>query len=115
VPVDTSLKKKDIWKNESILWRLIVMNNPGEIAQKLVSSISQVLIGKEAQIKQVVVALLARGHVLIEDVPGVGKTLLALATARSMGVRFKRVHPERCGSPAIRCITASHAPSWIIA
>ncbi len=68
-----------------------IMNNPGEVAQKLVRSISQVLIGKEAQIKQVVVALLARGHVLIEDVPGVGKTLLALATARSMGVRFKRV------------------------
>jgi MoxR-like ATPase len=68
-----------------------IMNNPGEVAEKLVRSISQVLIGKDAQIKQVVVALLARGHVLIEDVPGVGKTLLALATARSMGVRFKRV------------------------
>lgn len=67
------------------------MNNPGESALKLVQSISSVLIGKEHQIKQVVVALLARGHVLIEDIPGVGKTLLALATARSMGVRFKRM------------------------
>ena len=67
------------------------MNNPGESALKLVQSISSVLIGKENQIKQVVVALLARGHVLIEDIPGVGKTLLALATARSMGVRFKRI------------------------
>ncbi len=35
--------------------------------------------------------LLARGHVLIEDIPGVGKTLLALAAARSMGVRFRRI------------------------
>jgi MoxR-like ATPase len=67
------------------------MNNPGESALQLVQSISSVLIGKENQIKQVVVALLARGHVLIEDIPGVGKTLLALATARSMGVRFKRI------------------------
>ncbi len=68
-----------------------MMDNPGEVAQRLVRSISQVLIGKEPQIKQVVVALLARGHVLIEDVPGVGKTLLAIAAARSMGVHFKRV------------------------
>jgi len=67
------------------------MNNPGESSLKLVQSISSVLIGKENQIKQVVVALLARGHILIEDIPGVGKTLLALATARSMGVRFKRI------------------------
>ena len=67
------------------------MNNPGESALQLVQSISSVLIGKENQIKQVVVALLARGHILIEDIPGVGKTLLALATAPSMGVRFKRI------------------------
>jgi MoxR-like ATPase len=67
------------------------MNRPGEPALQLVKSISRVLIGKENQIKQVVVALLARGHVLIEDVPGVGKTLLAIAAARSMGVRFMRV------------------------
>ena len=67
------------------------MNRSGEPALQLIKSISQVLIGKENQIKQVIVALLARGHVLIEDVPGVGKTLLAIAAARSMGVRFKRV------------------------
>ena len=67
------------------------MNHPGEIANQLVRSISQVLIGKERQIRNVVVGLLARGHVLIEDIPGVGKTLLALATARSMGVRFRRI------------------------
>ena len=67
------------------------MNHPGELANQLVQSISRVLIGKEEQIKSVVVALLARGHILIEDIPGVGKTLLALATARSMGVRFRRI------------------------
>lgn len=67
------------------------MNRPGEIAQKLVETISQVLIGKEGQVRNVVIGLLAQGHVLIEDIPGVGKTLLALATARSMGVRFRRI------------------------
>ena len=67
------------------------MNNPVEVVEELVRSICQVLIGKEKQVRQVVVALLARGHVLIEDIPGVGKTSVALATARSMGVRFKRI------------------------
>jgi MoxR-like ATPase len=63
----------------------------GQIAEKLVRSISGVLIGKEPQVKHVVAGLLAGGHVLIEDIPGVGKTLLALATARSLGGRFRRI------------------------
>jgi MoxR-like ATPase len=67
------------------------MAKPGEIPRKLVQSISRVLIGKEEQVKLVIAALMARGHVLIEDIPGVGKTLLALAAARSMGVRFRRI------------------------
>lgn len=67
------------------------MNQPGQIADKLVQSISSVLIGKETQVREVVATLLAGGHVLIEDIPGVGKTLLALATARSLGGRCRRV------------------------
>src|SRR5512135_3367024 len=67
------------------------MSHPGEIANQLVQSISRVLVGKERQIKNVVMGLLAGGHVLIEDIPGVGKTLLALATARSLGGRFRRI------------------------
>jgi MoxR-like ATPase len=63
----------------------------GEIARRLVSAISEVLIGKEEQVRTVVVGLLARGHVLIEDIPGVGKTLLALAAAKSAGGRFRRI------------------------
>ncbi|MFH0825265.1 MAG: MoxR family ATPase [Pseudomonadota bacterium] len=62
-----------------------------EVPEKLVRSICSVLIGKEEYVRMVVVTLLARGHVLIEDIPGVGKTLLALAAARSMGVRFRRI------------------------
>lgn len=67
------------------------VRSSGETAGRLVDSICRVLIGKEEQVKNVVIALLARGHVLIEDIPGVGKTLLALATAKSMGVRFRRI------------------------
>ncbi len=59
--------------------------------ERLVRAISQVVIGKDRQVRNVLIGLLARGHVLIEDIPGVGKTLLALATARSMGVRFRRI------------------------
>ena len=58
---------------------------------RMIQTIGNVLIGKEDQVRNVLIGLLARGHVLIEDIPGVGKTLLALATARSMGVRFRRI------------------------
>lgn len=61
------------------------------VPTKLLESICTVLIGKQEQVRTVVVALLAKGHVLIEDIPGVGKTLLALATARSIGGSFRRI------------------------
>ncbi len=67
------------------------MNQNNGTPGKLVESISTVLIGKRERVKLVAVALLAGGHVLIEDIPGVGKTLLALAAARSMNARFRRI------------------------
>ncbi len=67
------------------------MKETAETVNRLIESICGVLIGKEKEVRDVIVGLLARGHVLIEDIPGVGKTLLALATARSMGVRFRRI------------------------
>lgn len=54
-------------------------------------NISKVIIGKEDVIRLVLVALLAGGHCLIEDVPGVGKTMLVRATAKSLGCDFKRI------------------------
>jgi len=57
----------------------------------LVKNISQVIIGKEDVVKNVLIALLARGHVLIEDVPGVGKTTLALALAKSIRCSYNRI------------------------
>lgn len=53
--------------------------------------VGQVLVGKEVQIRQSLVCLLAGGHLLIEDVPGVGKTTLAHALAQSLGLKFNRV------------------------
>lgn len=67
------------------------MSKSENLTQSLLDTISGVLIGKENQIRNVLIGLLAKGHVLIEDIPGVGKTLLALATSRSMGVRFRRI------------------------
>ena len=55
------------------------------------AQVGQVIVGKESQIRQALVCLLAGGHLLIEDVPGVGKTTLAQALATSLGLKFNRV------------------------
>ncbi|MCL6517989.1 MoxR family ATPase [Alicyclobacillus sp.] len=59
--------------------------------QAVVDNVEQVIIGKQDVIRLVLVALLANGHCLIEDVPGVGKTMLVRAFARSLGCAFKRI------------------------
>lgn len=58
----------------------------------VVAQISRVLLGKERQVQLAVSALVAGGHLLIEDLPGMGKTTLAEALARSFGLDFRRVH-----------------------
>ncbi len=62
---------------------------PGRLAE-LVDQISTIIVGKKSQIEDCVVCLLAAGHLLIEDVPGVGKTTLAHALAVSLGLKFSR-------------------------
>jgi MoxR-like ATPase len=59
--------------------------------QRLRANIESVFIGKPEAVSQLLIGLLARGHVLIEDVPGVGKTVLARAIARSLDCRFSRL------------------------
>ncbi len=60
-------------------------------AQKVCDNVEKVIIGKHQTVEQTLIALLCQGHILIEDVPGTGKTILALAVARSTGCSFRRI------------------------
>ncbi len=62
-----------------------------ELIRRLEWSVAQALVGKPEVVRLAVIGLLARGHLLIEDVPGVGKTTLAHALARSLGATFQRI------------------------
>jgi MoxR-like ATPase len=61
------------------------------IARRIIANVEQVVVGKRPQIVQVLVAWLCEGHVLLEDVPGVAKTMMARAFARTVGCTFKRI------------------------
>ena len=61
------------------------------VAERIIENINRVIIGKDDAIRLGVIALMSRGHVLIEDVPGVGKTMLAKSLSRSTGCSFSRV------------------------
>ena len=62
-----------------------------DVFDKVTQNISTVVIGRESSVKLAVIALLSKGHVLLEDVPGAGKTLLAKSLAASVNCRFKRI------------------------
>jgi MoxR-like ATPase len=59
--------------------------------EKIVSQIGSIILGKEQQIRLAITCLIARGHLLIEDIPGVGKTTLAHALATTLGLAFQRI------------------------
>ena len=61
------------------------------VAQRIVDNVSKVIIGKRPVIEHALAALIAQGHILIEDVPGVGKTMLAKSMSISVGCNFKRI------------------------
>jgi len=67
------------------------MRQAHDFAQAVIENVERVIVGKRAAIELMIVALLCDGHVLIDDVPGVGKTMLARAIAVSLGSSFKRL------------------------
>nr|MBR4280070.1 MoxR family ATPase [Clostridia bacterium] len=68
-----------------------MIQQPRRIIGALLDNISKVIIGKEEAVEYALIALLCNGHVLIEDVPGVGKTTLASALAKSLACSFRRI------------------------
>ena len=66
-----------------------------ELARRIQENINRVFVGKEEVVEDLLVCLLAGGHVLLEDVPGVGKTTLASTLARSMECSFGRIQIGR--------------------
>jgi len=61
------------------------------IAREIVDNVSKVIVGKQPVIERALAAVIAKGHILIEDVPGVGKTMLAKSISSSIGCSFKRI------------------------
>lgn len=60
-------------------------------AQKIVNEVKKVVVGKDEILDKVILAILAKGHILIEDIPGVGKTTMAMGFAKAMGCKCNRV------------------------
>ncbi len=67
------------------------MKDVQAIAERIANNVEKVIIGKRGEIQLTLVGLLCRGHLLIEDVPGVGKTMLARSIAKSIGCTFRRI------------------------
>ena len=77
------------------------MGEIGDIGQRVIDNVERVIIGKHREVQLVLAAMLCRGHVLIEDVPGVGKTILAKSFARVDRGNVQS-HPVHAGSPPQR-------------
>ena len=67
------------------------MKDVQRVAEKIADNVEKVIFGKRSSVELTVIGLLCQGHLLIEDVPGVGKTMLARSLARSIGVKFSRI------------------------
>src|SRR5918999_6235393 len=68
-----------------------IVNTVQQPAERAIASVERVIVGKHVEVRMALVALLCEGHILIEDVPGVGKTMLAKALSQSIGCSFRRI------------------------
>ena len=67
------------------------MQDVQAIAEKIIANVERVIVGKHQSVQLIAIALLCEGHVLIEDVPGTGKTMLAKSVSKSLGCKFRRI------------------------
>ncbi|MBK8028105.1 MAG: MoxR family ATPase [Chloroflexi bacterium] len=80
--------QNQVYNNARPRQRLEVVQN---VAERIVHSVSQVIVGKRNEVRMTVLGLLSQGHILIEDIPGVGKTMMAKALSKSIGCSFSRI------------------------
>jgi MoxR-like ATPase len=76
---------------ESAIPTLITQADPIELVSATIAQLNRIILGKEQQLRLSIACMLARGHLLIEDIPGVGKTTLAHALAESLGLTYQRI------------------------
>ena len=81
--------------------------------EKALAAVNQVVLGKDTQVRMALTCLLARGHLLLEDLPGMGKTTLSHALAQVLGLNYQRIQftadllPETSWAPRCLSVTAA--------
>ena len=65
--------------------------NDKQLAASVVNEVKKAVVGKDEMLIKALLAILSRGHILLEDIPGVGKTTMALAISRALGLSYRRV------------------------